>query len=248
MISLARNNEPILIPMQSSGTQHVWLRRLVGEKAEGFEGESTRSTDELTGNVTQGRGLAHFAEGLSVVYSRMAHALKPGSPLAFTYHHDKIEAYYAIGVAILDAGLTCSASLPCPAEMGDSIHIHGTGSSIVDTVFVCRSGGVSPSRWLFDTPEQLTVIVAEDFAHLTSAGRKPSRGDIHCIICGHLIRMAVWNLRRTWQAELPTEDKLALFAEEVAEFGALERIIELAVSVPANGTQSSPYSRVIVHG
>ena len=66
----------------------------------------------------------------------MARALKPGAPLAFTFHHNKLEAYVAVGIAILDAGLVCSASLPCPAEMGGSIHIHGTSSSIIDTVFV----------------------------------------------------------------------------------------------------------------
>jgi hypothetical protein len=59
--------------------------------------------------------------------------LKPGAPLAFTFHHNELEAYQSIGVAI-----TCTQALPCPAEMGGSIHIHGTGSSIVDTVFVCR--------------------------------------------------------------------------------------------------------------
>jgi adenine-specific DNA methylase len=60
----------------------------------------------------------------------MAAALKPGGPLAFTFHHNKLEAYYAVGMAILDAGLVCTASFPCPAEMGGSIHIHGTTSSI----------------------------------------------------------------------------------------------------------------------
>jgi putative DNA methylase len=103
----------------------------------------------LTGNVTKARGLEHFTEGLARVYSRMATALKPGAPLAFTYHHNKLDAYFAVGVAILDAGLTCSASLPCPAEMGGSIHIHGTASSIVDTVFVCRTQGHTPANWLF---------------------------------------------------------------------------------------------------
>lgn len=90
----------------------------------------------------------------------MARALKPGAPLAFTYHCNWIEAYYAVGVAILDAGLTCSAALPCPAEMGGSIHMHGTRSSIVDTVFVCRSSGMLPRRCLLDTPERLAVILA----------------------------------------------------------------------------------------
>ena len=63
----------------------------------------------------------------------MARPLKPGAPSHSPFHHNKLGAYYAVGVAILDAGLTCTATLPCPAEMGGSIHIHGTGSSIVDT-------------------------------------------------------------------------------------------------------------------
>ena len=141
---------------------YVWLRRLVGNDTEGFDRLSTRSAQELTGNTTQERDLAHFTEGLSCVYSRMARALKPGAPLAFTYHHNKLDAYCAVGVAILDAGLVCSASLPCPAEMGGSIHIHGTTSSIIDTVFVCRTSGAAPEGWRFDTPERLAAIVGED--------------------------------------------------------------------------------------
>ena len=174
---------------------YVWLRRLAGNTTEGFSRASTRSRDKLTGNVTQDRGLTHFTEGLSSVYSRMAEALKPGAPLVFTYHHNKLDAYCAVGVAILDAGLVCSASLPCPAEMGGSIHIHGTASSIMDTVFVCRSSSQTPGRWLFDTPGRLVEIAGEDLARLASTGRTPTHGDMRCIVFGHLTRMAVWKLR-----------------------------------------------------
>ncbi len=129
---------------------YVWLRRLVGDQSDAFGAPSTRNAQELTGNEDMGRGLEHFAEGLSAVFQRMAQALKPGGPLAFTYHHNDLNAYVPVAVAMLDAGLTCSASLPCPAEMGASIHISGTGSSIVDTVFVCRSTGADagPGGWL----------------------------------------------------------------------------------------------------
>jgi len=151
---------------------YVWLRRLVGDQAEGFDRLSTRSPDELTSNATQGRGLEHFTEGLSAVYSRMARALKPGAPLAFTYHHNQLEAYYAVGVALLDAGLVCTASLPCPAEMGGSIHIHGTKSSIIDTVFVCRTSGAAPENWLFNTPERLIEIVGEAATRVSEPARR----------------------------------------------------------------------------
>ena len=198
---------------------YVWLRRLAGSGAEGFGRPSTRSPHELTGNVTQERGLEHFTEGLSTVWSRMARALKPGAPLAFTYHHNKLDAYCAVGVAILDAGLVCSASLPCPAEMGGSIHIHGTSSSIIDTVFVCRSSGAMPESWLFDTPEGLVEIVGEDLVHLASTGRTPTYGDTRCIVLGHLTRMAVWVLRDTWDRSSPTAEKLANVRERMTACG-----------------------------
>lgn len=192
---------------------YVWLRRLVGEQAEGFDKPSTRTPEELTGNITRARGIEHFADGLARVYGRMAKALKPGAPLAFTYHHNKIEAYHAIGVAILDAGLICSASLPCPAEMGGSIHIHGTASSIIDTVFVCRDSGHTPARWLFRGAEELAEIVGTDVQAIAQSGHRPTRGDIRCIAFGHLTRMAIWNLKACWDATRPMPEKLKLFGE-----------------------------------
>ena len=50
--------------------------------------------------------------------------------------------------------------------MGGSIHIHGTTSSIIDTVFVCRSSGTTPEAWLFDTPGRLMEVVGEDLEQL----------------------------------------------------------------------------------
>jgi len=129
------------------------LRKLVGKNIPQFAALSTRNPGELTGNENMGRGLDHFTEGLSSVFRKMAEALKPGAPLAFTYHHNKVEAYYPIAVAILDAGLTCSASIPCPGEMGASIHISGTKSSVLDTVFVCRSTGRVPAKWIVDSTD-----------------------------------------------------------------------------------------------
>lgn len=191
---------------------YVWLRKLMGAEFAGMERDSARHVQELTGNDSQGRDLAHFTEGLAAVYTNAARALKPGAPLAFTYHHNKIEAYGAVGVAVLDAGLTCSASLPCPAEMGGSIHIAGTGSSVVDTVFVCRSKGETPRAWLFNDAEGLARIVQRDLADLRLAGLRPSDGDVRCVVYGHLARIAIWKLRREgWNEGATTADKLSKF-------------------------------------
>lgn len=204
---------------------YVWLRALLGEEAEGFERVSSRDAGELTGNQTSGRTLEHFTEGLAVVYTKMATALKPGAPLAFTYHHNKLDAYEAIGVAILDAGLTCSASLPCPAEMGGSIHIHGTDSSIVDSVFVCRSTGSAPKDTLCRSAEGLAALVAKELSELTEAGMTPRRGDIRCITFGHLTRLAIWNLRESWNRDLSTAAKLKRFGLALRSFGEPDDIM-----------------------
>jgi len=211
---------------------YVWLRRLVGRDAEGFDRESTRSAEELTGNQTQDRGLHHFADGLGSVYRGVTVALKPGAPLAFTFHHNKLEAYFAVGSAILDAGLICSATLPCPAEMGGSIHIHGTTSSIVDSIFVCRQHGTVKRSQLFHSAGELTVLVRRELEQLRSAGMKPSAGDIRCIVYGHLTRMAVWNLRHGWASGVPVPQRIAAFAEAVTLLPDGARVIDdLANSV-----------------
>ena len=211
---------------------HVWMRRLVGPKERGFDRTTTRSPDELTGNDTQRRGLNQFAEGLAEAWSQMARALKPGAPLAFTYHHNQVAAYYAVGMAMLDAGLVCSASLPCPAEMSGSIHIHGTRSSIVDTIFVCRSAGVVPQRWLCGTAHQLVAVVADELADLDEAGRRPSLGDTRCILFGHLTRLAVWRLRTTWDVSTATQSKLDRLAEAMAAFGDPVELADTAWVAP----------------
>jgi hypothetical protein len=219
---------------------YVWLRKLMGSRCPGLELETTRHLEELTGNKTAERGLAHFAEGLACVYKRMAVALKPGAPLVFTFHHNQQGAYLAAGVAILDAGLTCSASLPCPAEMGGSIHIHGTGSSIVDTVFVCRHRGSTPRAWLFHNANQLAHLMVQELGELQAAGMRPTPGDIRCIAFGHITRVAIWNLRPTWKSGLSTERKLAIFREAMDAIATLDdvkaRIQNVTAATPATAS------------
>ena len=206
---------------------YVWLRRLAVDANGAFDRPTTRNEDELTGNRTMDRGLAHFAEGLAVVFGRMARALKPGSPLVFTYHHNTIEAYLPIAAAILDAGLTCSVSLPCPAEMGASIHINGTGSSIVDTVFVCRSTGRVARHTVVSTAEEIARLVRKDVQDLMAAGLKPTQGDIRCLAYGHVVRLAIWNLRPKWDSSASTSQKLQLVAEAVESLGGWTEVEKL---------------------
>jgi len=203
---------------------YVWLRRLVSQNDPIFKPTSTRHPDELTGNVTMERGLDHFTQGLSSVFQRMANALKPGAPFVFTYHHNKLDAYYPIAVALLDAGLICSASIPCPAEMGASIHINGTTSSIIDTVFVCRLHGKVSRSLIVNTPKEVADLVHLDLERLREGNVKPTQGDIRCIAYGHLIRLAVWDLRISWDKRKAASEKLDILACHLNAFGGFEAI------------------------
>ncbi len=198
---------------------YVWLRRLIYTETYVFANLSTRNPQELTGNDDMGRGIDHFTQGLSSVFQKMAIALKPGAPLAFTYHHNDLSAYSPLAVAILDAGMTCSASLPCPAEMGASIHINGTGSSIIDTVFVCRSTGTVPRKWVADSIERVAELVNEDLAKLRSGYVNPTVGDMRCIAYGHIIRLAIWNLRKTWDKNADINKRLSSVSSWILKFG-----------------------------
>lgn len=206
---------------------YVWLRKLLGEGFPGLELVTTRHEDELTGNETAERGLEHFADGLARVYRRIAQALKPGAPLVFTYHHNQLDAYVAVGMAILDAGLTCSASLPCPAEMGGSIHIHGTGSSILDTVFVCRQSGTTPRSWLFADAAGLAAIMSAELADLRAAGMKPTAGDIRCMAFGHITRLAIWRLKPTWNPGLTTPEKFAILRTTMNSIASADAVLRM---------------------
>jgi adenine-specific DNA methylase len=212
---------------------YVWLRRLVGTNTEGFRLPSSRSPEELTGNATQARGIEHFTDGLSAVYRAMSDGLKPGAALAFTFHHNRIEPYHAVGVAILDAGLTCLATLPCPAEMGGSIHIHGTGSSIVDTVFVCRTQGHTRRGQAFESLAELESVMQGELSMLRTAGMKPTAGDIRCMAFGHFARYAIGRLRKSWDAEAATSAKLERFAKVFASLGDCQASIDRLVTAPA---------------
>lgn len=119
---------------------YVWIKAPLALNYPEFKPHSTRSTYEMTGNQTLSRGLPEFTAGISEIYQRFAAALKPDAPFVFTYHHNDPSAYAPLVTAMLDAGLSCEVILPAAAEMGASLHIAGTASSVLDSVFVCRTG------------------------------------------------------------------------------------------------------------
>ncbi len=198
---------------------HVWLRLALAGEFEEFGRTSTRDAGDLTGNRTLKRGMEHFAEGLSGVFSAYARALKPGAPFVFTYHHNDPGAYAPVAVAVLDAGLECEAVLPAPGEMEASLHIQGTGSSVLDSVFVCRAGGGSagsasegdrgagPGREPDGGAFEKELLA--DLRSVARGGVKVSLGDARCLFSGRVARLAIRRLAgEGWNRDEPLEERL----------------------------------------
>jgi adenine-specific DNA methylase len=188
---------------------YVWLRKHLAGSFPEFRSKSTREEAELTVNQTEGRDILDFAGGLSRIFLTYTQALKPGGPFAFTYHHNEADAYLPIAVALLDSRLVCTATLPCPAEMQASIHINKTRSSVMDSIFVCRTTGTIRASQFETAQEALTKMLRTDLESLQQAGLTPTAGDARCLTLGHMTRLAVWQLRTAWDDQAPLADKLA---------------------------------------
>lgn len=192
---------------------YVWLRKILRGEFREFAPESTRTDHEITGNATRLRGQHEFTQGLSSVFQRMAFALKPGAPLIFTYHHNDPLAYVPLVVAILDARLTCTAVLPAPAEMAASLHIAGTKSSILDSVFVCRDRDCVAADSL---PHQdVQTLVKHDVESMRQAGYEPTTGDQLCLRAGHVAALAVRQLTDEWNPQQPLIERHAKAASSI---------------------------------
>ncbi len=218
---------------------YVWLRKHLEQVNQAFRPSSTRNEQELTVNETEERGIEHFTTGLSEIFTNLTRALKPGGPFAFTYHHNEVQAYLPIAVSILDSGLVCTVTLPCPAEMGASIHINGTKSSVIDTIFVCRTTGTLRARDFQMSSAALEEMLKRDIADLDEAGHQVSPGDARCILLGHMTRLAIWQLRTTWKASEDIDQKLKRVEETLQHIYPLDllpkiinRVLEQPIKMP----------------
>jgi hypothetical protein len=203
----------------------VWLRLALRAEFDQFRQATTRTPEELTGNTTLGRGLEHFTHGLSAVFCHYAAALKPDAPFVFTYHHNDPGAYVPLVVAILDAGLDCTATLPTAAEMSASLHIARTGSSILDSVFVCRA---VPTYYVGD---DIGAALTQDAAAMRAGGVHLSEGDLRCLAAGHIARVGTNRLRSSWDPAVPLPIRMAQADECLRELSSTVQLDQLVTQL-----------------
>jgi adenine-specific DNA methylase len=193
---------------------YVWLRPALAKESalSSFKKASTRSEFELTGNTTLGRGIEHFSQGISEVFRHFAEALKPCAPFVFTYHHNDPFAYLPLVIGILDAKLLCTATLPAVGEMSASLHIAGTDSSVLDSVFVCRKALIEEPSLFSPVPPsvtgQCTAALANDKGEMEKAGVAVTKGDLKCLLAGHIARLTITDLQAGWDSQVSVAERL----------------------------------------
>ena len=197
----------------------VWLRKLLGGEVAEFSRATTRTEHELTGNVTLGRGLTGFTAGISEVFQTMGRAMKPGAPLVFTYHHNDPSAYVPLVVSILDAGLTCTAVLPAPGEMSASLHIAGTSSSVLDSVFVCRERGST-----IHADGSIAELLERDREAMAESGYACTVGDLLCLRAGHMAAAAVRELVGSWNRSAPIAERVRSVERVMVDMHTVEKV------------------------
>jgi adenine-specific DNA methylase len=185
------------------------------------------------------RDLDHFSEGLSRAFRRASRALKPAAPFVFTYHHNDLSAYAPIAVAILDAQLECTATLACPTEMRASLHIEGTSSSVVDTVFVCRPRTGQSAREPEFTARELERCLRGDSGALARGGVSCSAGDLRCIAFGHVTRIATRVLSLTWERERPAGERVKRARVQLASLADVCAIDAVAAAIAGESRETA---------
>jgi hypothetical protein len=98
--------------------------------------------------------------------------------------------------------------------MTASLHIAGTGSSILDSVFVCRKPTArrhERGRWIeipLAVRGECNTALKADVAAMKAAGLKVSQGDLRCLLAGHVARMAISMLLLGWNPAAPLTDRV----------------------------------------
>jgi hypothetical protein len=124
--------------------------------------------------------------------------------------------------------------------MGASIHINGTKSSVVDTIFVCRTTGtIRASR--FDTSsDTIEQLLRTDLENLQLAGLAPRAGESCCLLFGHLTRLATWRLRPNWHSHIATAEKLGQIRTTLQRIYPLDLLPQLAARTLASLSELDP--------
>lgn len=117
---------------------YVWLREILKDEYDNFQGELTPKFSETIKNSAQEKSDEDYINGLTRIFTESRKKLKDKGIMVFTFHHQDNKAWGAVLQSVLDAGFYISAMYPIQAEMATSIHIKKQANVEYDVIIVCR--------------------------------------------------------------------------------------------------------------
>jgi adenine-specific DNA methylase len=92
-----------------------------------------------------GKSIDDYRLRLRRIFVECHRVLKSQGICVFTYHHEAVSAWLAVGEALARSGFSCTAVLPLRGEGRGGLHSYN-GTIKWDAVFVCRKGKVPATR------------------------------------------------------------------------------------------------------
>ena len=68
-------------------------------------------------------------------------------------------------------------------------------------------------------------IVRRDIESLAEAGLTATQGDIRCVCFGHMTRLAIWNLRGSWDSTRSVKVRMNLIDQWFTKFGGIDAVL-----------------------
>ena len=128
---------------------YVWLRLALADDYPWFQPEHSRRDKEIVQNTKEGKEESDFTTSLTQVWRECHRVLKDNGVLVFTFHHNEVNAWAAIGRSLLDAGFKVTAA-PFVRSEGKSGFHSEAGNIKYDVILVCRKRQeqcASSARW-----------------------------------------------------------------------------------------------------
>ncbi|MDR2179040.1 MAG: hypothetical protein LBP21_01905 [Synergistaceae bacterium] len=127
---------------------YVWLRLVLNEKyPQIFSGEySPKSTEAVANSFREPKNPDGFYQRvLTECWKEANRVLKPAGILAFTFHHDKDQAWVAVLESLFDAGFYLEATYPIRSDETKGEGQFGSEKIEYDIIHVCRKRTEEPT-------------------------------------------------------------------------------------------------------
>ena len=95
------------------------------------------------------------------------------------------------------------------------MHLSGTKSSTVDSIFVCRR--IADHSEPGAEPLDLLTSAQRDLQLIQEAGVRISRGDVSSVVLGHATRLAISSCMACWKTEAPLAGRLEQARRAIAQ-------------------------------